>query len=92
MSTKKKGQRYPEDFKNQIVELYHSGQSVEKLSKKYNISRVPIYKWINDCKVITMADGKTMTNKEIERLKKIQELCMENEILKKAAAIFAKMG
>ena len=92
MSRKKKGKRYQEDFKDQIVDLYHCGQSVDKLSKEYHISTVTIYKWIKERKVVTLPSGNTMTAKEMERLKKEnQELRKENEILKKAAAIFAKM-
>ena len=91
MSREKHGKRYTEDFKQQLVDLYHAGTPVLELSREYGPSTVTIYKWINDRKVIEVPGGDSMTAKELERLKKEnRELQLENEILKKAAAIFAK--
>ena len=91
MSREKHGKRYTEEFKQQLVDLYHAGTSVLELSREYGPSTVTIYKWINDRKVIEMPGGDNMTAKELERLQKeIHELRLENEILKKAAVIFAK--
>lgn len=86
-----KGNRYTIEFKQQIVELNKSGSSVYKLSREYGIPTGTIYKWIKDLTPVTTEDGKSITPSEIRALEKqIRELEMENEILKKATAIFAR--
>lgn len=86
-----KGNRYTIEFKQQIVELNKSGSSVYKLSREYGIPTGTIYKWIKDLTPVTTEDGKSITPSEIRALeKRIRELEMENEILKKATAIFAR--
>jgi len=87
----KNGIRYTDDFKQQIVDLYNSGQSVSKLSREYGVSTVTIYKWIKQHSPIKVADNKEITAKEYKAMqKRIAELEIENEILKKATAIFAR--
>lgn len=90
--SKGKGYRYPQEFKEQIYELYKAGQSVPKLSSKYGIPTGTIYKWISELKPFTTKeDGAGMNRQELQAMKKrIKELELENEILKKATAIFAK--
>jgi transposase len=38
--------KYNDDFKNMVVELYHTGSSVSTLSSEYGVFEVTIYKWI----------------------------------------------
>jgi transposase len=92
MSKAMTGKRYSSDFKEQIYELYQSGQSVAKLSSEYGIPGATIYKWIKELKSINQIDSDTPLNqKDIQAMqKRIRELEMENEILKKATAIFAR--
>ena len=70
-----------------VVELYRSGRPVKELSSEYGVSDVTIYKWIKMYSPIA-------TDKEIELtpadLKQMLRLKEENEILKKAMAIFAR--
>ena len=75
-------------FKQQIFELYQSGQSVAKLSKEYGIPGATIYKWIKELKPINQIGLETSINqKDIQAMQKENiELEMENEILKKATA------
>ena len=42
------------DFKKMVVELYHTGSSVNTLSSEYGVSEVTIYKWI---KALTPVNG-----------------------------------
>ena len=85
------GHRYSNEFKQQLVELFQSGQSVTKLSREYGIPTGTIYKWAKELTPVITEDGKAVTPKEIKALeKRIRELEMENEILKKATAIFAR--
>ena len=87
----KNGIRYSEEFKQQIVDLYQAGSSVTYLSREYGVANVTIYKWIKELSNAKVSDTETMSVKEYEKMKKrIAELEMENEILKKATAIFAR--
>jgi len=87
----KNGIRYSDEFKQQIVDLYNSGQSVIELSREYGVTTVTIYKWIKQHSPVKIADDKEITAKEYQSMqKRIAELEMENEILKKATAIFAR--
>ena len=86
------GKRYPEEFKKQIVDLYNAGTPVAKLAGEYGLGEQTIYKWIKLYSPITDTDeGETVSMKEFKELqKKMAQLEMENEILKKATAIFAR--
>lgn len=87
----KNGNRYSEEFKQQIVDLYNSGSTVGYLSREYGVANVTIYKWIKDLTPVQVSNDEQITAKEYEKLKKrIAELEMENDILKKATAIFAR--
>ena len=60
-------------FKEQIYELYKSGES-EKLSRKYGIPAATIYKWINEIKPIGQMN-QIPQNKKIQAMqKRIKEL------------------
>ena len=86
------GKRYPEEFKKQIVDLYNAGTPVAKLASEYGLVDQTIYKWIKLYSPITDTDeGETVSMKDFKELqKKMAQLEMENEILKKATAIFAR--
>jgi Transposase and inactivated derivatives len=87
----KNGNRYSEDFRKMIVRLYHAGQSVSELVSEYGVSDVSIYNWIREYKHINPEDSESPTMKEVSELQKeIIRLKRENEILKKAIAVFAK--
>ncbi len=40
--------KFNEEFKNMVVELYHSDRSLKELSSEYSVSEVMIYKWIKN--------------------------------------------
>ena len=84
--------RYSEEFKKQIVDLYNAGTPVAKLASEYGLVDQTIYKWIKLYSPIMESDnGETVSMKEFKELqKKMAQLEMENEILKKATAIFAR--
>lgn len=82
---------YDEDFKKTIVSLYESGKGVSELSREYGVSKSVISSWIKKYKTITTSTGEVTNNDEIIKLKKqLQQVQLENEILKKAVAIFSK--
>ena len=82
---------YYEDFKKTIVDLYESGKGISDLSREYGVSKSVISVWVKKYKTITTSTGEKTNNDEILKLKKeLQQAQMENEILKKAVAIFSK--
>ena len=85
-----KGKRYTQEYKDMIVDLYKSGMTLVELSKKYNIARSTLNGWIDKKKEIKVSDDEIMTKQEIMDMKKeMARIKEENEILKKAMAIFA---
>src|SRR5690625_1151162 len=61
MKHKNNGQRYNDDFRKMIVELYKSGQPVRRLSSEYGVSEVTIYAWIKKFNPIELEDGFSVT-------------------------------
>ena len=82
---------YNEEFKKTIVTLYENGKKLAELSREYGINESTIRPWIKKYGTITTPTGEITNNDEIIKLKKkLQEIELENEILKKAVAIFSK--
>lgn len=88
MSNKK----YTKEFKQQIVDLYNaSSKSLSELESEYGVSRSTVAGWIKNLSSINISENQTITLKEYQDFqKKNRELELENEILKKATAIFAR--
>ena len=85
-----KGKRYTQEYKNTIVDLYKSGMTIPEISSEYGIAKSTINGWVKDVKEIKVDENEVMTLKEIKALKKeMARIKEENEILKKAMAIFA---
>jgi len=81
--------RFNKEFKQTVVELYHSGTPVSQLSSEYGVSEVTIYKWI---KLYSPIEGaEELTAAEVSSIQKENlRLKQEIEILKKAMTIFSK--
>lgn len=93
--SQKNGNRYPIELKKKVVNLYHDGKPVAELSREYNISTVAIYKWIQNFTSVPVAQNKKKVTKNTQDRQalleeRIDQLETENEILKKATAIFAE--
>ena len=85
-----KGRRYDQEYKDMIVELFKSGMSLAELSSEYGIAKSTINGWIKDLKEIKIDENEVMTLKEVKAFRKeMARIKEENEILKKAMAIFA---
>ena len=87
-----KNKHYPEEFKKQIVELYENGRTVIELAREYGLVEQTVYKWIHRYEPVGKNEkGETVTQADVKAMQRIiAEREMENEILKKATAIFAK--
>jgi len=91
MANQKNGKRYNDDFRKMVVDLYRSGQSVRELSGEYGVSEVTIYAWIKKYSPVELEDGSSVTPNDFAKMQKeMLKLQQENEVLKKAMAIFAK--
>lgn len=77
----KNGTRYPEEFKQQIVALYHSGTPATKHADEYGLVEQPIYKWVkNYSPIVELDDGSTVSMKDYKELqKKLAQLEMEKD-------------
>ena len=86
-----KGQTFGEDFKKTIVDLYLGKKQASEITREYGISSSVLYKWVKLYSPIKNEDGTVTTNKEFQKLKKeLSKVKEENEILKKAIAIFTR--
>ena len=74
------------------MELYHAGGiSYPQPEREYSVNRSTISGRVKQLSLIKVSGEETVTLKEYKALQKeIQRLKIENEILKKATAIFAK--
>jgi transposase len=83
---------YTSEFKQQIVDLHMiASKGITELSNEYGVPKGTISTWIKSLSPIQVSETETISMKEYKSLqKKMKELETENEILKKATAIFAK--
>ena len=83
--------KYDEEFKRQTVRKVLDGQSVRSVSREIGVSESQIHKWRRAA--LKNGNGQDSAGELAETLelkKRIRELEMENEILKKAALIFGR--
>jgi transposase len=80
--------KYDKEFKQQAVKKYLDGQSVASISREIGVNENTIHKWKQE---ILQKDGE-LDQEKLAMRKRIMELEMENEILKKAALIFSRSG
>jgi transposase len=86
-----KRKTYTDEFKTMIAELVLSGQSVKDVAREYSLSETAVRNWSKKKAPINVAEGDTINLEEINRMRKENaRLKEENDILKKAMAIFAK--
>lgn len=85
---------YPPEFRQRMVDLVRSGRKPEELSREFEPSAQAIRNWLRqaDRDQGVRADG--LTTEEREELRRLRrenkQLREEREILKKAAAFFAR--
>ena len=83
--------KYDDEFKRQTVQKVLDGQSVRSVSRELGVTESQIHKWRQAA--LSKGDGQQSGAQltETQALKKrIRELEMENEILKKATLIFGR--
>lgn len=83
--------RYTDEYKDTIVELYNSGKTLAELNSEYGLPKSTILTWVKKSKPVVVDNNKTITQADYQAmLKKMARIEEENEILKKAMAIFAR--
>jgi transposase len=85
---------YLAEFRQQMVELYHSGRSTTELARDFGPNAQSIGNWVAWAKRDAGQDGQSLTPAEREELIRLRrenrQLRLEREILSKAAAWFAR--
>jgi len=85
---------YPEEFRQQILELIRAGRTPDELAEEFEPTAQTIRNWIKRVELDNgqRHDGLTSDEKaELDRLRKENKhLRLEREILSKAAAWFAR--
>ena len=85
---------FTEEFKKRMVELYNAGKSRTEIVKEYDLTPSALDRWIsriNRTGSSREKDNRTAEENELIVLRKENvRLRLENEILKKAALIFAE--
>ena len=85
----KNSSKYTEEFKETIVNLYHSGKTYSQINKEYGVSHSALSNWIKKYSEVKIDDNTILTARQIKELQKRNaQLEEENLILKKAIAIF----
>jgi transposase len=85
---------YPPEFRQRMVELVRAGRTPEELAEEFEPSAQAIRNWVKqtDRDQGVRSDGLTTEEREeLQRLRREnKQLKLEREILKKAAAWFAR--
>jgi len=85
---------YPREFRERAVELYRqSGRSFQQIAKELGVSPTGLQRWVSQAEVDAGDRAGFSSDDRVELAKLRRDVCrleMENEILKRAAAYFAK--
>ncbi len=80
--------KYDEDYKREAVRKIHDGQSVASVARELGVAESLLHNWKRQA--VEMSSG---SEREVIALrKKLREVEMERDILKKAALIFGRSG
>ena len=85
---------YPLEYRQRLVELVRGGKSPEQLSKEYEPSAKTIREWVERADAIDRGKGGLTEADKDRRIRELEQQLEiereEKEILKKAAAWFAR--
>ena len=85
---------HPPEFRRKIVELVRSGRNASEVARQYGISRQAIGHWVKQHDLQSGPRKEELTTNERDELARLRRenkrLKMEQEILSKAAAWFAR--
>ncbi len=78
--------KYDNEFKQQAVKKILDGQSVASVSRELGVAEGILHAW----KKAKLATGSDVEQENLELKKRLREVEMERDILKKAALIFGR--
>lgn len=91
---KESRRKYDSDFKKEVLKMVESGRPVPEIAQSLGIGNNLIYYWIKQAKKGRMKpeDNSTLAldEEKMALQKRVKELEMEREILKKALGIFSR--
>jgi len=78
--------KYDDQFKQMAVKKILDGQSVTSVSRELGVAESLLHKW----KRVKIDSSSELEKENLELKKKLREVEMERDILKKAALIFGR--
>jgi putative transposase len=76
MATNNRGNRYDEDFKRTLVNLYQSGDKAQAaLCKEYGIAPMTLNRWTRQYSTVEVSDGEILTAYKLRFQHNIKLLC-----------------
>ncbi len=91
---KKRPHSYPPDFRHKVLELLRTGRRIDELAAEFELAPQTIRNWEKQVDLDTGKRTDGLTSEERAELSKLRRenkrLTIENEILSKAAAWFAR--
>ncbi|MBK9270030.1 MAG: transposase [Saprospiraceae bacterium] len=92
--TNNRRRRYDTEFKLNAIHLLESGKNASELADSLGVSKQMLYNWRSQIRITRNASVQPGTNNpytELEQLrKKLRDVEMERDILKKALNIFSR--
>jgi transposase len=86
-----KRRSYPQEFREQLIQLVQAGRTPEELAREFEPSAQTIRNWVQQAERDSGRRRDGLTSQEKEEIRRENKrLRMEREILAKAAAWFAR--
>ena len=95
-TSKKSRRKYDASFKQEVVKMIAVGRSVPDMARSLGIGENLIYRWkkgaiaASECAASVGNAAQVSLSEHLALQKRLGELEMEHEILKKAVAIFSR--
>jgi transposase len=90
----KQRRTFTAEFKKQMIQLYENGKTRASIVREYDLTASALDRWIEQSKSsgsFTEKDNRSSEENELLALRKeVQQLRMENDILKQAALIMGR--
>lgn len=85
--------RYTPEFKQTLIDLHHKGHTFKELHLEYGPAQDTIRRWVHAATIVaTNHHGDTLNNEQVKQLQKeLHRVKEENDILKRAAVLLAKI-